>query len=266
MKIIDFTGGLGAQILSYIYYDYSKSKETTYSLTGRGSRKRIYSNSVEDNSWKLDEYYGISMNSLAEFPFPFMVKIICKLMSLLKAESIYRFTSISNVNDSRRMQSLYNALKEKNYSEVLPIREAIRRGANEIIGGEYAAIHVRRGSYIESHRNLINFELFYEAIDSIPREIRKIIIISDSILEESFIINIKKKNYEVIAYYAGDVEISHALIRLSKFIIASNSTFSLTAGILSETSKNILFPLKDFDGLSNSSKVGILKLSKWIVI
>lgn len=266
MIIVDFHGGVGVQILSYIYYLHKKKTNNVYADLSTYYKLIRKFSPVEDSSWKLEDFYGIKLTSIKQCPFPFVTRLLNFIESKFNYKNNFLSFGYHRVNNPIRMVELKEALQSINAESVFPIREQVLQIAQEIIEGDYIAVHVRRGSYINSNRYLVGYDSFLRALDNIKEDTNQVVVVSDSELDQAFYKQIEVSGRKVVKFIEGDVEVTHALMRRSKILIASNSTFSLTAGILSSTIENIYFPLQSFDGLDERAKSGILNLSDWIII
>lgn len=241
-QTVYFEGGLGSQIISYITYceriktspdikvnlDYFKNIVKDYTQQDGLSRW----------SWRLNQY-GINLNSLPQHKL--LKKFILK----------YFFTR--SVNQSTLFNN-FRKNKSQEYLKIFPINfeniEKFLQIAVPPITHEYCVVHIRRGDYLQVASNVIPVSEITDLILKIRHLLPKnILVTSDSILPDSDKDLFNKVTNGLNCIYIDPAmpdHLVHDLMRTSKVLLASNSTFSFTAGLLSEKSCLFFFPTKMF--------------------
>ena len=249
---IYFEGGLGSQILSFIEFqekinnlDKPVSVNLDYFLG-------INSDYTDETgltrwSWKLN-HYGIDQSIFKQENF---------YKKLFKRYLLARSNSISEV--------FYNfrETKKQQYENLFPINKiAISTYLESIVGSknvEYCVVHIRRGDYLNVSDKIIEVDELIRLMQKIKHLLPRIILISS----DSYLTLLEKEKlaeclpgftYKYIEPSESPFLV-HDLMRTSKVLIASNSTFSFSAGLLANDDCLVFFPTKYFgQGLRPDSR------------
>ena len=266
-----FRGGLGNQIfclfktfkISLKYGTKVKLNLTNYSLSRRKDRAFILNNLY----LPLFEEFDISSTILSKFLF-YLSRIIEKIFIRSKFDRLPGDKSFSiNYFPNRFIHAGY--FQKINETELdKKCLELVKKKFSPYISGiknNYLAIHLRRGDYLKKnsamHGIISEKYLVNESKNLLLKEkYQGITIFSDS--PELIDLSIFKKLHNNIVIDEGGDPIE-VFKRMSnhKGLIASNSTFSLWAGILGEI-KNFSIPnywMKDV----KSSVIGLKGLSRY---
>jgi hypothetical protein len=249
---IYFEGGLGSQILSFIEFQEkikNSAKPVFVNLDYFSGISSDYTNKAGLSmwSWKLN-YYGIYQSSFEQTNF--YMKFVNKYLltrSKSTSEVFYNFREI----------------KKHQYEDLFPINKiAIGTYLESIVGSknvEYCVVHIRRGDYLNVATRVVS-------VDELTRLIKKIQHLLPNIILISSDSNLTSPEKEKLAEclpgftykYIGPSEspfLVHDLMRTSKVLIASNSTFSFSAGLLANDDCLVFFPTKYFgEGLRPDSR------------
>jgi hypothetical protein len=249
---IYFEGGLGSQILSFIEFQEkmkNSDKPVSVNLDYFIGISSDYNNEAGLSmwSWKLN-HYGIDQSIFEQENF--YKKLFLKYL-------LTRNNSISEV--------FYNfrETKKQQYENLFPINKiAISTYLESIVGSknvEYCVVHIRRGDYLNVATKVIAVDEMTRLIQKIKHLLPKIILISS----DSYLTLLdKEKLAECLPGFTHKyIEPSespflvHDLMRTSKVLIASNSTFSFSAGLLANDDCLVFFPTKYFgEGLRSDSR------------
>ena len=249
---IYFEGGLGSQILSFIeFQEKSKNSEKPVSVN-LDYFLGISSDYTDETglsrwSWKLN-HYGIDQSIFEQQNF---------YKKLFKKYLLTRINSISEV--------FYNfrETKKQQYENLFPIDKiAISTYLESIAGSknaEYCVAHVRRGDYLNVATKVTAVDEMTRLIQKIKHLLPRIILISS----DSYLTSLEKEKlaeclpgftYKYIEPSESPFLV-HDLMRNSKVLIASNSTFSFSAGLLANDDCLVFFPTKYFgEGLRPDSR------------
>jgi hypothetical protein len=242
-QTVYFEGGLGSQILSYIIYsERLKSKNVMVPVDIEYFRE-VTSDFIEKDglskwSWKLKKY-GVDISNFSENSK--FKKKIKKYFFVRPLNSTYDFYNFRETKSLEYIGKLPIDLENiKNYLE-----KTFSSPSNN-----FGIIHIRRGDYLKVASSIIKVEEIVDLILKIKNLMPKnILIASDSLLEKPEIellnVTLTEFNYVFISPNESDLLI-HDLMRYSKVLIASNSTFSFTAGLLSSKDCLFFFPTKYF--------------------
>jgi hypothetical protein len=254
---IYFEGGLGSQILSFIEFREkikNSGQPVSVNLDYFSDISSDYTNEagLSFRSWKLD-HYGIYQSSFEQSNF--YKKFIKKYLltrSKSHSEIFYNFRET----------------KKQQYVNLFPINQiAISSYLESIFGSknvEYCVVHIRRGDYLNVATRVIAVDELTGLIQKIKNLLPKIILISsDSNLTSSEEEKLAECLPGFTYKYIGPSEspfLVHDLMRTSKVLIASNSTFSFSAGLLANDDCLVFFPTKYFgEGLRPDSKAFVFR-------
>jgi hypothetical protein len=235
-KTIVIDGGLGSQILGWIKYQItletnSKSKvrlDTTYFYNQYRKNITPLTTLFE---WELDQY-GINLTEQ-------------------KKNRFLEYFKFSYDQQAKLEKNLFELMKAKNWSSYFPLSIATESLKNDLgIMSEYCVVHLRRGDYLKVATRVLGvgevLQLLCKIQHLIPRDV---VLISDSELETGNFEEVKRclprKNIQLLV--GRDPHAVHGLMRESSLLIASNSTFSLSAGLTMSRGGVVIFP-KDFHG------------------
>jgi hypothetical protein len=249
---IYFEGGLGSQILSFIEFQEKTKNSDKPVPVNRDYFLGVSSDYTNEAglsmwSWKLN-HYGIDQSIFEQENF---------YKKLFKKYLLTRSNSISEV--------FYNfrETKKHQYENSFPINKiAISTYLESIVGSknvEYCVVHIRRGDYLNVASKVITVDELTRLIQKIKHLLPRIILISS----DSYLTLVEKE--KLAEYLPGFtykyIEPSespflvHDLMRTSKVLIASNSTFSFSAGLLANDDCLVFFPTKYFgEGLRSDSR------------
>lgn len=230
-KVISFTGGLGAQIISAAAYLYIEKVEPGNQAAHFGYFSRpLYvaspGNRGELSHWKWElNNYGLTYDNFVH-------------------SDSYPESCI--IWDGKLKAKIGNlGLSEPTIRERFPINEQAKNTANSIFNQEsYACLHVRRGDYLNVASYLVSDDAFLRAISFLPSLINNLLVVSDSALSSSLFNGLLKLNLNSKTFIGGDPYLTHCLMRLSKILICSNSQFAWSAARLRMDGLLSLYPSK----------------------
>ena len=242
-ETVYFEGGLGSQIIAYIVYNEKNKIQKNICATNLD----YFSNTPYDftqvnglyrRAWKLD-HYGISNSKLVVDK---KIKKVFKKYFLVRPEF---YTEIF-LNFREEKVSEYNSIFPVDTKVVNKFLQKIFQNSTL----DYSIIHIRRGDYLKLASNIIKTEEVVNLINKLkPILTTNVLITCDSILPKEDVEILEKSlsghNY-VYLDPNEDIYLVHDLMRSAKILIASNSTFSFTAGLLSNKDCLFFFPTKYF--------------------
>jgi len=249
---IYFEGGLGSQILSFIEFQEktkNSDKPVSVNLDYFSGISSDYTNEAGLSmwSWKLN-YYGINQSIFEQENF---YKKLAKKYLLVRS------------NDISEIFYNFRETRKQKYEILFPINKiAISAYLESIVGSkniEYCVAHIRRGDYLNIAAKVITVDELTRLIQKIKNLLPKIILISS----DSYLTLLEKEKladclpgftYKYIEPSESPFLV-HDLMRNSKVLIASNSTFSFSAGLLANDDCLVFFPTKCFgEGLRPDSR------------
>jgi len=226
-----FEGGLGSQILSYILFRH-KSEKNEKVLCDLTYFKNVSADSHGENkvslwSYKLDNY-GIPVSK-------FLSK---KRKSRIKLKP--QFIPLDFLDIDKDLLNKVKSEIELNSENLTSYLEQ----HNLRIDDQYGVIHLRKGDYLFVASHLIREQQVIDLISKISDFLPgKMFIASDGEIDESLFewFKVNKPNIQLITTERKiDPFILHDLMRNSRLLVASNSTFSFSAALLS-SEKTISF-------------------------
>ena len=251
-RTIYFEGGLGSQILSFIEFQEktkNSDKPVSVNLDYFSGISSDYTNETGLSmwAWKLN-HYGINQSMFEQENF---YKKLAKKYLLIRS------------NDISEIFYNFRETKKQKYENLFPINKiAMSAYLESIVGSknvEYCVVHIRRGDYLNVAAKVITVDDLTRLIQKIKNLLPKIILISS----DSYLTLIEKKKladclpgftYKYLEPSESPFLV-HDLMRNSKVLIASNSTFSFSAGLLASDDCLVFFPTKYFgEGLRPDSR------------
>jgi hypothetical protein len=242
-----FEGGLGSQILSFIEHKnrIDKLNSKCFTDTNYFNNNLVFDqeDGVTHWKWRLD-HFGIMLEELKKFDSD-CDKQISKLR---------RPNAIEN-SEFIVKNNLWTP--NKSINTLLPIKSSKELRNKTFFAGnnvsDYGVVHIRKGDYLRVASKIIGIDDVQKILTSLLCRIPKnLIFISDgffSTQEREKLNSICNKVNGIQIYFfdktnsSSDETLEHDLMRRSKFLLASNSTFSFTAGLLNEEKdKLIVFP------------------------
>ena len=115
---------------------------------------------------------------------------------------------------------------------------------------DFAVIHIRRGDYLKVASKVVSIEELIKFINKVKKLLPNNILVScDSILlaaEQDMLACTLEELNLVYVDPREDPFLVHDLMRSSSILVASNSTFSFTAGLLAKRGCTVFFPTNYF--------------------
>ncbi len=238
-KIVYFEGGLGSQMLAYIEYNERNKSSNKPIFANLDYFKNIENDFTDETglsrwTWKLDQY-GIYQNEFKEITK--IQKLINKYFKVRQhnnTEIFYNFRE-KNSENYQKIFAINNEVVEKYLLEKFRADK-----------GDFGVIHIRRGDYLNVALKVVSVEEMIKLINKIKKLLPKnVLISSDSFLSSSekdlFSNTFAESNLVYIDPHEDPVLV-HNLMRSSTILVASNSTFSFTAGLLAKSGCMVFFP------------------------
>jgi hypothetical protein len=223
-----FRGGIGAQILSAAAYWYlqEQGKEvqadmTYFSLLPLEVRPMMVGG-LSYWPWNLD-FLGISQESFAK-----------------SDNSANDYSEYYEIGDNfQKFEIALKALSTQKIKEKFRtgdfqgiIDRCLPREFEGQIG--YAAIHVRRGDYVNVASHVVGDQTIITVMDSVAKLIDKCVVISDSPIH-SDVREAAQRKFKVVSFLDSpnfSETDAHVVMQHAKFLVTSNSQYSLTAALL----------------------------------
>jgi len=271
-SVLPIGGGVGAQILSKILYDYLDFcyPDKVFADMQYFRQKPAVANGVSVFDWELS-YYGLELSDFNEWKEPAWMdmggKSLRGILSKIYGKS--PFVKYLDERSSLRSLLLHEALSERNYGSKFPVSVAHRHQAKEYVKGDgVAVVHLRRGDYLNVASHLVTDEDVFLVLNRLARMgVKKAVLISDSpICVDSFSLYVPGiSDWDVLI--SDDIFLCHAVMRLASILVISNSQFSLSAALLSFCDDSfIIMPRQWFGDELSVLQEYILSLSKWCIM
>lgn len=262
IKVIPIEGGLGAQIFGAMLYDHLREFDPSDSVFADLTYFERTSFVAGDNEgisifkWDLD-YYGISKNVFnIEIP---------KKPNFLQRHLFGQVKPVYLFDGTIERTKLLGEVWNKNWDSRFPILSSDVDKASEILGDDLTTVvvHLRRGDYLNVASHVVSDECVLNLLKKISHfDIRKVIFLSDSPVDltyyEKHLPSIKK--FET--FISENIFLTHALLRLGRIVVTSNSQFSLSAAILNKSGL-VFMPRKWYSGSAEIIEKQIHQLSDW---
>jgi Glycosyl transferase family 11 len=255
---VTFSGGLGAQIFSAAIYFSLQSKGRTIfadlSYFNQPAKTAIVGNKGEVSQWTYElSEYGLPLQAFATKP--------------IKKAFFKRNMPEIIADGARKVELAIEAIRQREIKDRFPIPQNIIKECQQITGSnDYLCIHIRRGDYVNVASHLVDDLDFVNLAKSISSFVTHAVVISDS--EVSNIVSDKLNalfpNWSIIV--GGNLHVAHALIRGAKYLICSNSQFSLSAALLNENGQQIFLPTQWFGDVDTDIQIPINALCRFQIL
>ena len=242
-KTVYFEGGLGSQILAYI----------EYSEKNKSSNKPVFANYDYFNNTKVDftDNTGLSMWAWRLDQYGIYQKDLRKIGK--KKEFVNKHFKVRLQGNSDIFYN-FREKKSESYQKIFTINlEKVNEYISEKFKSDtddFAVIHIRRGDYLKVASKIVSMEELIKFINKIKKLLPNNILIScDSILpaaEQDMLASTLEEFNLVYVDPREDPFLVHDLMRSSSILVASNSTFSFTAGLLAKRGCTVFFPTNYF--------------------
>lgn len=267
LKTVWYEGGLGSQILSHLRLLHLQNQGKKFYVDLRyfnmPPKQRIPG--LSNWNWELNDF-GITLDSLNKFK---RRKIHERFHTLFWRRPSNNELIIDNLESSYLKMS--DEVRERFPIDTNKL-EQIRRKIG-IFNEEYYLVHLRRGDYLSVSSRVISIIEIERALMFVEARIKdNLFFISDSPPSselQSLIRKMQEKNKFRVEYLSGDflspVEL-HSFMRSANGLVASNSTFSFTAGLLSSEMNFFLYPNSFYSASKNSSTLLFTKEADWCLM
>lgn len=164
-------------------------------------------------------------------------------------------------------------LTSRRWSDLFPIVPRALSRANELGAAEvdgYACVHVRRGDYLKVGSRVVNLSEVLDLIGNTTVLLpQRIVFLSDAEFTPSEVALIKSvlPDKDLIFLSEDDQHVAHGILRMSRTLVTSNSTFSWTAALLMERQDALAIAPQHFFGATGSPLNHVFQApSSWMLI
>ena len=231
-RVITFTGGMGAQIISAaIYYALRDAGEKVLAdLSYFDQAPHIANPGTPGDcsrwAWQLDDF-GIQQRSLEPVVLARKSKHLC----------IY--------DGEVKLRLGIDALRQAKIKARFPVPPQV----NDLLPAEFPnnflCLHIRRGDYVNVASHLVDDEQFIGMAKNFSGLLQGLVVLSDSPIPAKFRASVMPLFNHIAWLEELDAFHAHRLMRQARALVCSNSQFSLTAGLLN-TQGLVLLPRKWF--------------------
>ena len=255
---VTFTGGLGAQIFSAAIYYYLKGKgRTVYAALDyfkQPGKTATVGNKGEISHWNYElGEYGLPLEGFSTKKFE---------------KTFFKRNTPHVISDgAEKMKLAIEALRQQDVKRAFPIKQSVAEECRKITGGnDYLCIHIRRGDYVNVASHLVDDLDFVNLAKSLSNFVSAVVVISDSevsgIVKESLSGLFAHSSFVI----GGNLHTAHALIRQAKYLICSNSQFSLSAALLNEVGQQVFIPTRWFGDVDSNIQMPINALCRFQIL
>ncbi len=220
-----FTGGLGNQMMSLMALEYLKKigLKTSVNLEyfdNLDLRKTLNSRNLSTYDWELEDYLGIKKDSLNlnRKPNP-------KIKNFkLKDGIIKLFLALEGSKDKHILSSIEFCCNDQNILLESNLLEP------------YICVHVRRGDYLNVASFILPVQTSFSLVKRFLNICKTVVILSDDQISAenvNYLYSIGFARVKVIS--SGSPIKAHTIMRNSKILITSNSQFSYSAALVSNS-------------------------------
>lgn len=224
-------GGLGSQMIGWIKYQIAREmffdKEIQLDLS------YFLSEQTEDLvpgltkwEWELD-HYGLKLMDLNPVKKPFL-------------------TDISYEKRAQFEFPFFQVMAGRSWEHLFPLSTTATQLCRTLeLPIEFGILHLRRGDYLKVGSKIVHetevSELLAKIAELLPQTL---LVISDSEISDLGLNRIREaaKVRDIKKIIGGDMHAVHGLMRQSKVLIASNSTYSISAALTMTNGGTTIFP------------------------
>lgn len=256
--IVTFTGGLGAQIFSAAIYYYLKSKDRAVyadlDYFKQPGQTATAGNKGEISHWNYElGEYGLPLESFSTKKF--------------KKTFFKRNRPHVIADGADKVKLAIEALHQREIRKLFPINNSVARESSEVSGeNDYLCIHIRRGDYVNVASHMVDDADFVNLAEPLSNFVSAVIVISDSDVPDTVGKKLSGLFKSCSFVVGGNLHIAHALIRQAKYLVCSNSQFSLSAALLNEVGQQVFVPTKWFGGADADIQAPINALCRFQVL
>ena len=253
--LVTFTGGLGAQIFSAaIYYDLKGKGYNVYAdldYFKKPKKTATVGNKGEVSHWNYElGEYGLSLAGFSTKYF---------------GRSFFKRHKPQIISDGGlKIELAIEAIRQQEVKNIFKIRYSFIEECKKNSGGnDYLCIHIRRGDYVNVASYLIDDLDYANLAKSISNFVDTVIVISDSEVPSKVrgaLFELFKNCTYIIG---GNPHIAHTLMRQAKYLVCSNSQFSLSAALLNHVAHQVFLPTKWFGDIDSGIQVPINALCRF---
>jgi hypothetical protein len=245
-------GGLGSQMIGWIkfqiaqemYMDKRVQLDLSYFASARTDE---IIPGITKREWALD-HYGIHLMDLHPQTRPFL-------------------TDISYEKRAQFEFPFFQRMVGRNWADLFPIKEStfeLLRAQN--LPTEYGVVHLRRGDYLQVASKIVEEKAVTKLLEKIGGFLpQTLLVISDSEISQINLDKFKKSaNVEIVQkIVGGNVHTVHGLMRQAKILIASNSTYSMSAALTMTNSGMTVFPTNFYGTPMPNLNRNLNSLANW---
>jgi len=241
--VIRFEGGLGSQLISAMEYQIRLEFYEGIDLdvnTEYFDHDLAAKNMAGLSFWKWElARYGIQKSSVTP-----------------QFRRMSKFNSLPTTSQLLFENRTYLSYISRNAFNLFPIDKnglLNFRDENQI-SGTYSVLHIRRGDYSKIGAHMIEYDVYLNLLSQIGANLSgDFILVSDSPVPLDFLQRVESllPNVEKVIFIDHhDQGIVHDFMRTAGMLIAANSTFSISAGILSERNCLVYVPINYYGALT----------------
>lgn len=245
-------GGLGSQIIGWIKYHVAKelfaNKEIQLDLS--------YFLSVQTEElipgltkwkWELDQY-GLKLKDLNPGKKPLLTDIAYEKRAQFELQ-------------------LFQEMAGRNWEHLFPLtKSAIELIRNLELPIEFGVVHLRRGDYLKVGSKIIHETEVCKLLEKISGLLpQTLLVISDSEISDLGFNRIREaaKVGDIQKIIRGDMHAVHGLMRQSKILIASNSTYSISAALTMTNGGTTIYPANLYGSTMPNLNRNFNSLADW---
>jgi len=245
-------GGLGSQIIGWIKYHIAKeifiNKEIQLDLS------YFLSEQTQDLvpgltrwKWELD-HYGLQLLDLNPGKKPFL----------------------ADISYEKRAQfefPLFQKMVGRSWNHLFPLSTStIELFQNLELPKEFGVVHLRRGDYLQVGSKIVHETEVSKLLEKISGSLpQTLLVISDSEISDLDLNRIREaaKVGDIQKIIGGDMHAVHGLMRQSKVLIASNSTYSISAALTMTNGGTTIFPANLYGSAMPNLNRNFNSLANW---
>jgi hypothetical protein len=250
--VVTFSGGMGAQIISAaIYFRLKFLGAEVYADLSYFAKPEEVAIAGKDGQCS---HWGWALDKFNLWPDSFDRELVSTNMQ------------IALLQDSpEKLRLSLEALAQPEVRKQFDITTPLDNLKSIIAPGPFVCIHVRRGDYLNVASHVVPDHHFKSIIKMCSSLVENAVIISDSLLDDSFKNEVSPYFHQISFLDQIDAFTSHCAMRAAKILVCSNSQFSLVAAALNPDAFTIV-PKHWFGENLSSYEVPINELCEFQIL
>lgn len=257
-NVVFLEGGLGSQLMGMLLFEVRRLQDPATQCDVSYFFPEIFQPQLTDGAtrrpWELHRY-GIDLHD---------PRFVRHRWYRLRADYETR---------ARDDEPYAASLAGNHWSTLFPIVDAARQRVQDLGVGDadgYASVHIRRGDYLKVSARILDLPEVLDFVRSLHSLLpERILFLSDDdfLPAEMDQVRTLLAAKECLFVNESDQHVVHGMMRLSKVLITSNSSFSWSAGLMLERPDAMAFAPEHFFGTTAPHLNNVFQApARWMIV